>query len=295
MSNISKSLSIVLLFLLPGLLSCKKSNTRNIKTSGFSAAPQHIEITGGTIPEASGIADSKKNPGYLWVEEDSGNPADIHLLGHDGKIAKSIPLKGAMNRDWEDMALAPGPDAGINYIYLADIGDNNLEYNEYSFYRFEEPAISVDTVTDYNKISFNYPDGHHDAEAFVVDPQTKDIYVITKREDSSRVYKILYPQDTENINYAVFVYSLTYNGVVSTALSPDGKDLIVKTYTALFYYPRDASESIEGALKKKPVTLGYELEAQGEAISFAADNSGFYTLSEMRNAIPVTLNFYKRN
>jgi hypothetical protein len=155
--------------------------------------------------------------------------------------------------------------------------------------------MSLDTVTDYNKILFKYPDGPHDAEAFIVDDNTKDIYVITKRDDKSKVYKLAYPQDTANLNYAVYVSDLAFNGVVSAAMSADSRELIVKTYTTLYYYPRTATESIAATLARTPSTLSYQLEAQGEAVCFALDNTGFYTLSEIRNAVPVKLNFYKRN
>lgn len=287
--------SIFIALLILGLFSCKKSNTQTVKPSSFAKTPERITITGGTLPEASGIADSKANPGYLWVEEDSGNPASIFLLGHDGKIGKAIPLENATNRDWEDMQLAPGPVVGLNYIYLADIGDNNASNEVYVFYRFEEPSMTVQKISDCNKIMFRYPDGSHDAEAFIVEPATKDIYVITKRDQASKVYKIAYPQDTANVNNAQYVSDLAFNGVVSASLSPDGKDMIVKTYTTLYYYARTAAESIATTLARMPSTLPYQLEPQGEAVGFAADNSGFYTYSEIRDSLPVTLNFYKRN
>jgi len=279
------------------LFSCKKSGgqAQAIPAEAFSSTPRHITITGGAIPEASGIADSKANPGYLWVEEDSGNPPDIYLLGHDGSIAKTIGIAGAENRDWEDIALGPGPDEHKRYIYLADIGDNNLGNEECLFYRFEEPLITDDSVTSYSKILFRYPDGAHDAEAFLVDEKTKDIFVITKRDDHSKVYRLQYPQDTVEVNNAVLVSELPYNGVVSAAFSPDGREAIVKTYTMLYHYRRSDAATVQSMLAGTPDTLGYTLEPQGEAISFALDNSGFYTLSEMRNSIPVTLDFYSRN
>ena len=63
------------------------------------------------IKEASGIADSKMSPGFLWVEVDSGNPPRLYLLSHDALTEKKVYIKGATNRDWEDIALAAGPDA----------------------------------------------------------------------------------------------------------------------------------------------------------------------------------------
>jgi hypothetical protein len=246
--------------------------------------------------EISGIDDSRKNPGYLWAEQDSGNPPAIYLIGYDGTVVKSLLLKGAQNRDWEDMQLAVGPGSSAElYIYLADIGDNNAQYDMYFFYRFLEPAATQDTVKNWEKIKFRYADGPHDAEAFLVDPGTMDIYLLTKRDSVSGIYRIPNPVDTGLVHTAKKVGSLSFSGVVSASMSFSNTEIIVKTYTQLFYWKRNKGELIENTLKKSPITLGYTLEPQGEAICFKHDNSGFFTLSEKGLANQVSLFYYKRN
>ena len=91
-----KTHNIILLILITGMLSCKKSHTQPVETGRFAKTPISVKME-TAIPEASGIADSKTNPGYLWVEEDSGNPSRIWLLSHDGKTVKTIPIEGADN------------------------------------------------------------------------------------------------------------------------------------------------------------------------------------------------------
>jgi len=241
------------------------------------------------IDEASGIADSKINTGYLWVEQDSGNPPLIYLLKHDGTITDSVLIEGATNRDWEDIVLSG------DQLYIAETGDNNAVYPDYAFYRFNEPTAGTEKVTSFDKIQFQYPDGSHDAEAFVVDPNTKDIYIITKRDTKSKIYKLAYPQNTSSMNEAVFVADLGFNGAVSAAISPDQKEIIVKTYSALYRYTKNATEDISVALAKVPTTLDYQVEIQGEAISFGLDNKGFYTLSEKALNMTPALNYYRRN
>ncbi|MEP6751037.1 MAG: hypothetical protein ABJB86_25100 [Bacteroidota bacterium] len=246
------------------------------------------------INEASGIADSKINPGYAWAEEDSGNPPQLYLLNHNGKVLKTIYIKGATNVDWEDIALAPGPDAAKSYLYIAEIGDNDGVHATSAFYRFEEPLASTDSVRIFDKVTFAYPDGPRDAEAFVVEEATKDIYIISKRDSKSRLYKISWPYSIITLNTAVFIQELPYNGVVSAALSIDGKGMIVKTYPQLFYYSRLPGETIAQTLKKDYTSLSYQLEPQGEAVGFAQDNSGFYTISEKGNSDAQVLYFYKK-
>src|SRR6188474_2231268 len=100
------SLIIFLLFL---VTACQKKIADPQDVEGFENSPLAKSVSPGILDEASGIADSKQNPGYLWVQQDSGNPNDIALLSHDGNFFKTIKLNLAPNRDWEDMALANGP------------------------------------------------------------------------------------------------------------------------------------------------------------------------------------------
>lgn len=261
----------------------------------FEVTPVTVPVNPGIIDEASGIADSKLNTGFLWVEQDSGNPPDLFLLSYNGSIRKKIHLNGAVNRDWEDITTGSGPLPGENYVYVAETGDNNAAYSNYSIYRFIEPALTADTVYNWEKITFQYPDGAHDAEAILLDNETRDIYIITKRESKSKIYKLPYPQNTTSTIMAIAVGELSFGGAVSAALSPDEKEILVKTYTNVYYWKRKTGETLDITLQRTPVTLGYDLEPQGEAICFKNDNAGFFTLSEKPFfAASVGLNFYKR-
>ena len=276
----------VLAFTIFFSLVCKKSLAATSQVS-FETKPESKKVT-PVINETSGIADSKKNPGHLWAQEDSGNPPQLYLLSHEGKVAKTVYIKGSINRDWEDMVLA-GDD-----LYIADIGDNNKAYPDYTIYQFPEPSYATDTIHHFNTIKFMYADGARDAEAFLVDPITKDIFVITKSDNPSRIYKIASPYYTSGVNTATVVGNLTLGGVVSAALSMDRKEIIVKTYVGLNYYSVRDNESIDAALKKRPVIIPYQLEPQGEAVTFAKNNSGYFTLSEKGIANAVMLHFYRR-
>jgi len=275
------------------LMSCHKDKPTAIELP-FESTPFSKQITPGVIDEASGIADSNVNPGYLWVEQDGGNSNDIFLMSDSGIVFKKINIRGSVNRDWEDLALAKGPVAGTNYLYVADIGDNNQVFNQYQIYRFPEPAATTDTIWTYDSIRFQYADGPHDAEAIFVG-DLGDIYIITKRSSISSIYRVGYPQNLTTMNTAIKVGDLHFNGVVSAAISPAGDELLVKTYTSVYYWKKTSGESIEQALQKNPVLLSYQQEPQGEAICFKNNNAGFYTLSERPLIISsVSLNYYKR-
>jgi hypothetical protein len=284
----------LLFFVVAGLQACSDKKDED-SLAGFLINPQVYDVSRPSLTEASGIADSKANPGYLWVQEDSGNPPDIELLQHTGTWLKRIHLANVVNRDWEDIVLSTGPKAGVQYLYIAETGDNLLVHPDYAIYRLEEPGSNIDTVKQVDKIAFFYPDGSHNAEAILVDADTKDIYIITKVDRRSKVFKLTYPYSTTVANKAEEVGTLTYNLAVSAAISPSGKEIVVKTYDAIFSYPRSAGETIMQTLSKQPVNLPYENEPQGEAIVFSNNDSGYFTLSEKALASSVKLYFYKRS
>ncbi len=267
-------------------MDCTKKDTGKDEQLLFDSIPVSRKVI-SVINEGSGIADSKKNPGNIWVEEDSGNPPEIILVKHDGTVVKKVFIKGAINRDWEDIALYD------DYIYVAEIGDNDEIYKTYHFYIFPEPSSSADTVRSFKTVSFKYPDGSHDAEAFLLDRKSKDIYIITKRDNPSKIYKLAFPY-SDSINTLALAGKLNYTEVVSAATSYDDKEIILKTYTALNYYRRKSGEGIAECLAQPPRILPYTLEPQGEAVSFAKDTSGFFTLSEKGFASFVNLYFYPR-
>lgn len=276
-----------------GLLACQRARSNETAT-GFETTPQEYTLSNPKLNEVSGIADSKANPGYCWVQQDSGNPPAIELLKHDGSYGKVIRLAHVVNRDWEDVVLSTGPKPVTQYLYIAETGDNLLVYPDYAIYRFEEPLASTDTVPHVDRIAFFYPDGSHNAEAILVDPESKDIYIITKTEIRSKVFRLKYPYSTTQMNRVEEVGTLGFNYAVSAAIAPGGKEIVVKTYDAIYYYLRAAGESIEQAFRKEPVKLPYIREPQGEAIVFANNDSGYFTLSEKALASSVKLYFYKR-
>jgi hypothetical protein len=287
-----------LLFISLLFLQCSKKDTPVTDLPApllFDTIPVKAAVAPGMIDEASGIADSKSFPGHIWVQQDGGNTAHITLLSYNGTVQKRILLKSTYNRDWEDMAIGNGPVDGKNYIYIAETGDNNLAFSYSTIYRFEEPTATTDTIRTIDHINFIYPDGPHDAEAIFIDNTTKDIYIITKRDVKAKIYKLPYPQTTGTPATIVSVGELSFSGVTGAAASANGKEIILKTYTTVNYWKINGNESIETTLLQKPVTLGYTIEPQGEAVCFKNDNTGFFTLSEKPSfASSVTLNFYQR-
>src|SRR5688572_21565566 len=94
------SLPVFAAILITGL-HCGKKET--ILPQSLFNPPIAITITGEIPQEVSGITDSHKNPGFCWAEQDSGNPPEIILINHDGRVTRRVYVKGVSNVDWEDI------------------------------------------------------------------------------------------------------------------------------------------------------------------------------------------------
>ena len=275
--------------------SCQLLTIESSPVAQFNTEPTLTTIDANQIEEASGIADSRSMPGALWVEQDGGSPAELTLLGYDGHIRGKLAIPNATNRDWEDMTSGPGPQTGVNYLYIGEIGDNNGEYGQYAVYRLPEPKNLTDAPGPVERIRFTYPDGPRDAETLLLDPQTRDLYIVSKREAKVHLYRLAYPQSTSQTMTAELLGELPYTYVTGGDFSPDGSEIVLRTYTNVFYWKRTANQSVADALQRTSSRdLPYRLEPQGEAICFDRDNKGYFTLSEKANNVRPTLNYYSR-
>jgi hypothetical protein len=246
-------------------------------------------ITDTRIKEASGIVSSRKYKGFFWTHNDSGNPNDIYLIDSTGKLRVIVKVANATNGDWEDIAIGPGPDSGINYIYIGDIGDNNSAHYSSAVYRLPEPDLTIDTgvtnisVSNSVRIDFKYPDGPHNAETLLLDPLTKDLYVVSKGTIGI-VYQLKYPQSTDTLIICKKIGLLPLSILTAGDISPDGNEILLKNYGSIYYWKKNAGETVLQTLLRTPVSIPYISEQQGEAIGWSVGNA-FYTTSEYANGI----------
>jgi hypothetical protein len=266
--------------------------------SHAQAAPTFVPgVQTGTIQysstqEASGIAVSRSNANVLWTHNDSGDSARVFAMTPAGTHLGAYSINGASAADWEDIAVGPGPADSSQYLYIGDIGDNLAIRPTISVYRVAEPFVSdtqspvTTSLSGASKLTFAYPDGPRDAESMFVDPLTRDIYILTKRENPHRLYRAAYPQATSGTTTLEFVTSYaTTNWLTAADISPDGDEILVRgTNTAsgrLFVRPPGGT--IADALDSAPITIPLRSEPQGEAIGFDSAGWGYYTISEGTN------------
>lgn len=273
-------------------------------TKLFSSVPIVHQLARTDLQEISGIAASRINPGILYIHNDSGNPNQVYLTDASGTDKGTLTLSPVGNRDWEDIAVGPGPIAGKSYVYVADIGDNDARYSSVFIYRFEEPDLSsaslpfVANITTVDAIELKYPDGPRNAETLMVDPLTKDIYIASKESNLSKIYVARYPQSTVSATVMTPVVQLYFNKATGGDVSPDGLEILLRSNEQIWYWKLTAGTSISAGLSTKPFSAPYaNNEPQGEGIGFAADDSGYYTDTEIKGypGKAATISFYKRN
>ena len=244
------------------------------------------EVEDGPLSETSGIAASRKNAGVIWAHNDSGDAACVYAVNTRGRYLAMCTFGGVEARDCEDIAIGPGATKGVDYIYLADIGDNRAVRQHVKVYRAVEPTISAGSamqdirLRDVETIRLRYPEGACDSETFMVDPVTKDLYIISKRHERSRLYRAAWPDDTTQTVTLEYKCSLPWGWATGGDISRDGTAVIVRNnYTASLWKRRAGSaldEVFEGAAEHIMLTW----EPQGEAICFDATGAGYYTSSE---------------
>ena len=275
---------------------CLKKKPAAADSDAFKPPRELAELKDKRLSEVSGLVTSVVNPGLIWVHNDSGNPATVYLVDTLLNVRLACKLKGIKNRDWEDIAIGPGPEQDKSYLYVADIGDNNARHNEKYIYRFEEPKVisgtTEITITSFETIAFRLKGERKDTEALWVHPETQDIYVVSKREKPVHVYAVRQPFKNE-VMTAESIATLPLTQIVGADISPDGNELIMKDYENIYYWPIKG-RAVEATLKEKPQVLEYAAEPQGEAIGFSRDGSGFFTLSENIKGEKTFLLFYER-
>lgn len=276
------------LFFVSGFISAQSFSVDSI----FSEGKAIRTINDPNWSEISGLAFSLQFPNRIYLHNDSGGEPAVFFMDSLGVATGKVTLENAVNRDWEDIAVGPGPK-GKSYVYVAEIGDNLARYDEVKIYRFAEPKKAESSVKA-EVATMKYPEGAQDAESLFVDPVSGEIYIVSKRDKSNTLYRVAEDAFEKDESELEELIKLPFTYSVAADISADGRMIVIKSYTTILLWERESGETIAEALSREPVQLPYSPEPQGEAIAFQPDGKAFYTLSETRfEILPVLYRYQK--
>jgi len=238
------------------------------------------------------VAAASWSDDVVFTHNDSGDEARFFAVDARTCATRAVyTVDGATNIDWEDMARGTAGD-GSPVLWLGDIGDNDARRTSVVVYEVTEPgASSVEgKVPVRSQWTLTYPDGAHDAETLLVDPETGRPVVVTKdvAGGQSRVYRI--PAAGSGVLEPLTrldVRALDRGGlagptwsVTGGATSPDRRSVVLRTYLAAWVWTAKPGEPLAAILARRPENLDVPIDRQPESVSFSRDGRGLWLTSE---------------
>lgn len=258
-----------------------------------------VRMADPALTEASGMAVSPSDDSFLWLINDSGSPAMLHLSDRLGRARGKVLVEGVRNVDWEDLAAFRWQ--GKSWLLIGDVGDNGAVRDMVSLHLVAEPALpegerflsGKQPVT--RTLEFRYPDGPRDCESLAVDAKEGWIYLLSKRDAVPRLYRLpLSMKGAAGVMEAEYLGETTVPPVEGLPFHPfgkqptgmdisaDGRTAVVLSYTSVSVVRRGAGESWMEALAGPWKSLGGHALPQAEAV--AIDGKGGQVLATSEGA-----------
>jgi hypothetical protein len=226
------------------------------------------------IDESSGIVASRRHGGLYWTHNDSGGAPVIYAVDREGKlVGEPVRVLGASNVDWEDIAAD-----GDGNLWIADIGNNLNARTDLCLYVLPEPDPRVVKEARVSRrIDVRYPDqrlfpppvAEFDAEAlFVANGRP---YILSKHRGSGTTKLYRLDRQSDGLSAPMTLLgTFDIEGMVTAAdVSPDGRSLLVLTYTGIWLFEAaSGDEYLGGSVRWLPIRAG-----QCEGICFDLDGS----------------------
>lgn len=279
----------------------RRAQSSQARSESYGVPRKLAEIQASAINESSGLIASRRNPGLYWTHNDSGDGPFVYALDTSGKSRGVWRVAGAEARDWEDIAIGPGPLAKRPYLYVGDIGDNNEKRTGIVVFRAPEPIVTAGDarstkaaprLTEASEaIRLRYPDGKHDAETLLIHPTTGDLYIITKKLVwKAEIYQAKAPLSSSETTTLTRLGDLNIpsvlGGMITGAdISPDGSRVAFCDYLRGYEIVlANRSEPFDQIWKQPIRTIDLGERKQGEAICYRLDGKALLTTSEGRHS-----------
>ncbi|MEU9011109.1 WD40 repeat domain-containing protein [Streptomyces sp. NPDC048479] len=221
------------------------------------------------ITESSGLAASRAHPGIYWTHNDQDEPRVFAVDSKTGETVATVTMQGVGKpRDME--AISVGPDGNV---YVGDIGDNlNGSWDHVWIYKFPEPKALKDMTVRATQYTVKYADGARNAEALMVHPKTGRVYIASKNDGGGGLYEGPATLTASGTNVFRRIGEVPW--VTDGAFSPDGKELVLRSYfSARGYVWKDgklgADHRVSAPLQGQAESVTYTLD--GKALMFGSE------------------------
>lgn len=242
------------------------------------AAPTTVcTVQDERLPKITGI--TAVEGGYVVVAlDDNVNTLRLFKLDAACKPTRIVndPIDPNSPQD-----LASTPDGAL---WVADVGDDGLE----------RATVAVHKVvgSKATRYRLSYPDGKHNAAALVVQPNGVPVIITKEAGNVAKMYTTAAPlAGTATVplkpaGTVTMPASTTSGGpvgpggrtvVTGAALAPDGKKVLIRTFTDAYEW--DVQTDVPTAVKGKPRHTPLPSEQDGQAIAYTADGVNFVTIS----------------
>jgi hypothetical protein len=258
-------------------------NTADAAAGEESVMPLDCEVASQaklpTLPEASGLALSRRDPNVLWSLNDSGAPTVV-ALSPSGELLSRVRIAGANVNDWEDVRVAQCGNESC--LYIADTGNGGgTQRNDVVVYRVREPLPGDRETAPADVFDAAYPDGE-DHESDAVFELNGQLFLITKGHPA---VLFAFPRNLT----AGTIQTLERIGEIPTAgfppgtiprryrvtdaeASPDGQWVAIRTNDALLVYrSADLLARRTHTFWRTDLRFLGELRGEGVAISNEGD------------------------
>jgi hypothetical protein len=229
-------------------------------------------ISDSRLTEISGMTSSALHPDVMWVHNDSGDQARLYALSLvTCDVVGELTLRNVDARDFE--GIARGVDRqGRPVLWVGDIGDNLDSWESVAIYRVREPqTLGVKSVRA-AEFRFAYEDRPHNAETILADPNSPQLWIVTKQLAAGSMYKLPARLSQTQLNIAQRVGEV--GGLVTDgSMNPQGTGFVLRDYFDAHLY----SGSPPGVVAEK---FALPAQIQGEAISFTSTGESLVIASE---------------
>ena len=232
----------------------------------------HIGELQVQLPEASGIAASRRFAGRLYHTNDSGDSGRFYTTDIDGKNTRAVSIGRFRPTDTEALSLGPC-GAERSCLFVGDIGDNERKRESIEILVIDEIENFPQSVTPRQRLKLRYPDRPHDAESMAVHPNGT-IFILTKeqparlfRADSRTAEQTLTPVMTLDVG----------SPPTDMAISDDGIRLLVLTYLDAVEFGIDF-ERFGAARYKQKIPIRFL--QQEESVTYLPGSQSFVYTTE---------------